>query len=345
MLIHFEGQAIEVAPGETVLQCIERHGGTLPAFCRRGVCRTCLVKARSGSVPPAAQKGLKEALRLQGLFLACQCEPSEDIELERYGSSAVYDSRVERVERLSERVLRVHLSAPEGSRISRGNSSSSSARGTASVAPTLASLPGAALELHVALLPGGLMSQWLVGATGEPVRLRGSFGECHYLPGELERPLCLAGTGTGLAPLLGILRAALAAGHRGPIRLYHGSVQRSGLYLWDELMAFERAAPQLRVTGSVLEGPAGEVGAGASIRVEALDATIARMARHRPRSACFCAGTPTWCARCKRSSICPGCRSRGFTPTRSLLPARPAEILVGSASCSSRHIPTTRCVR
>jgi len=293
MLIHFEGQAIEVSPGETVLQCIERHGGTLPAFCRRGICRTCLVKARSGSVPPAAQKGLKEALRLQGLFLACQCEPSEDIELERYGSSAVYDSCVERVERLSERVLRVYLSAPEGFEYRPGQFIQLERPGDGvSRAYSLASLPGAALELHVALLPGGAMSQWLVGATGEPVRLRGSFGECHYLPGELERPLCLAGTGTGLAPLLGILRAALAAGHHGPIRLYHGSVQRSGLYLWDELMALERMAPHLRVTGSVLEGPAAEAGgaAGASIRVEALDATIARDGASPPEERVFLCG-------------------------------------------------------
>jgi ferredoxin-NADP reductase/ferredoxin len=293
MLLHFEGQAIEVSPGETVLQCIERHGGTLPAFCRRGICRTCLVKARRGSVPPAAQKGLKEALRLQGLFLACQCEPSEEIELERYGSSAVFDSAVERVERLSERVLRVSLSAPEELVYQPGQFIQLERPGDGvSRAYSIASLPGAALELHVALLPGGSMSQWLVGAEGEPVRLRGSFGECHYLPGELERPLCLAGTGTGLAPLLGILRAALAAGHVGPIRLYHGSVQQSGLYLWDELMALERAAPNLRVTGSVLEGPAAEAtGTGSgSIRVEALDATIAGDGAPRPEERVFLCG-------------------------------------------------------
>jgi CDP-4-dehydro-6-deoxyglucose reductase, E3 len=291
MLIHFEGQAIEVSPGETVLQCIERHGGTLPAFCRRGVCRTCLVKARRGSVPPAAQKGLKEALRLQGLFLACQCQPNEEIELERHGSSALFDSAIERVERLSERVLRVYLSAPDGFVYEAGQFIQLERPGDGvSRAYSIASLPGAALELHVALLPGGSMSQWLVGAMGQPVRLRGSFGECHYLAGEPDRPLCLAGTGTGLAPLLGILRAALAAGHRGPIRLYHGSLERSGLYLWDDLMALERSAPNLRVTGSVLEGAAVEAGSAPSIRVEPLDAAIARDGAPHPEERVFLCG-------------------------------------------------------
>jgi len=112
-------------------------------------------------VPPAAQQGLKEALRLQGLFLACQCQPSEDIELERYGSSAVFDSRVERVEWLGERVLRVYLTAPAGFVYQAGQFIQLERPGDGvSRAYSIASLPGAALELHVALLPGGAMSQW-----------------------------------------------------------------------------------------------------------------------------------------------------------------------------------------
>jgi len=41
----------------------------------------------------------------------------------------------------------------------------------------------------------------------------------------------LIGTGTGLAPLFGILRDALFSGHKGDIRLYHGSRLDVGLYL------------------------------------------------------------------------------------------------------------------
>jgi NAD(P)H-flavin reductase len=45
----------------------------------------------------------------------------------------------------------------------------------------------------------------------------------------------LIGTGSGLAPLYGIARAALYQGHTGPVRLFHGSRHRGGLYLIDEL--------------------------------------------------------------------------------------------------------------
>jgi ferredoxin-NADP reductase/ferredoxin len=254
MTICFEGQRFELEPNETVLEGIERNGGNLPAFCRRGICQACLIRARSGEVPAAAQRGLSDGRRQQSLFLACLCRPSGDLELERHGSSAVHSTRVERVEQLSEQVLRVTLTAPAGFE-HRAGQFVQIERSDGLMRPySIASLPGEPLELHVELLPGGAMSRWLATATGEPLRLRGPFGECFYLPDEPDRPLLLAGTGTGLAPLLGVARAAIAAQHRGVIDLHHGSRRRDGLYLWAELEALARDAPQLRLTGSVLEG-------------------------------------------------------------------------------------------
>jgi CDP-4-dehydro-6-deoxyglucose reductase len=277
MAIHFEGSTFELLPGETVLEGIERQGASLPAFCRRGVCQICVVRAKRGAVPAAAQNGLKDSLRLQSVFLACQCRPTEDLELERMGSAAKYASRVERVEPLSPGVLRVLLAAPTGFSFRAGQFLQlERASDGLTRAYSIASLPGEALELHVALLPGGALSGWLAGATGERVSLSGPFGECFYLPEEPERPLCLAGSGTGLAPLIGVVRAALAADHRGPIRLYHGSPRAEGLYFWAELQALVRQNPQLRVIGSLLDGSAGAGPASGDtercqIRVAALD--------------------------------------------------------------------------
>jgi NAD(P)H-flavin reductase/ferredoxin len=258
MAIRFEGKEIELLPDETVLEGLERQGWTLPAFCRQGVCQCCRMKAKSGPVPPAAQKGLKEGQRLQSLFLACVCRPAQDqhLELERHGSSEEFASRVERVEQLTEQVLRVSLAPPSGLVHRAGQYLQLVRPSDGLMRPySIASLPGAALELHVALMPGGAMSGWLRGAVGEPVTVRGPFGDCFYFEGEPERPLCLAGNGTGLAPLLGVLRAALAAGHRGPLRLYHGSLRPEGLYLWQELRALAQQAPQLKLIGSLLQGP------------------------------------------------------------------------------------------
>jgi ferredoxin-NADP reductase len=81
---------------------------------------------------------------------------------------------------------------------------------------SIASQPDAAdgcVELHVRVLSSGRMSSWLGGgqAVGERVSLRGPIGECFYLPGNPQQPLLLAGTGTGLAPLWGIVLPGSAA--------------------------------------------------------------------------------------------------------------------------------------
>jgi CDP-4-dehydro-6-deoxyglucose reductase, E3 len=267
MTIRFEGKAFALLPGETVLQGLERQGAEVPSFCRRGVCQACVLKARDGVVPALAQKGLKEAYRRQGFFLSCVCQPLEDLEVERCGVSERFPSRIEQVEPLGGDVLRVLLAVPDGFGYAAGQYVQLERLEDGLMRPySIASLPGAGrIELHVARLPGGALSGWLPSAVGHAVGIRGPFGECSYVEAEPERPLLLAGTGTGLAPLLGVLRAALAAGHRGPIRLYHGSPTRAGLYLWQELERLATQSQALSVVGSVLQqgdGAATALGAG-----------------------------------------------------------------------------------
>lgn len=254
--IRFEGRAFAKAAGETVLSCLESNGVRVESFCRSGVCQSCLLRATEGTPPASAQVGLKEAWKRQGYFLACVCDPETDLEVSRCDVTRSHRTRIAHVSPLSSDVLRVVLEAPTGFVFEAGQFIQLQRPSDGLMRPySIASLPSSgALELHVALLPGGQMSQWLVTASGEPMDIRGPFGECMHLPGELERPLVLAGTGTGLAPLLGILRAALEAGHTAPIQLIHGSVHARGLYLWSELCRLQTEVRNLNVVGSVLQG-------------------------------------------------------------------------------------------
>jgi CDP-4-dehydro-6-deoxyglucose reductase, E3 len=252
--VHFAGTPYELLPGETLLAGLSRQGVMIPSFCRTGVCQTCLVRATSGQPPRQSQAGVADALVQRGCLLACQCVPDGPLEVEAMDAIGTFQTRVAKVEGLSAQVMRVELEVPEGFEYRAGQFVQLEREGGVTRPFSIASLPGSGhIELHVLLRPGGVMSQWLRWAEHQPITLRGPFGECFYFDGELDRPLLLAGTGTGLAPLLGVTRAALAAGHRGPIHLYHGSTTRGGLYLFDELRALTESTPQLSVFGSVLE--------------------------------------------------------------------------------------------
>lgn len=281
--VHFAGTPYDLLPGETLLAGLSRQGVMIPSFCRTGVCQTCLVRATSGQPPRQSQAGVADALVQRGCFLACQCVPDGPLEVDASDAIATFQTRVARVRGLSAQVLRVELEVPEGFEFRAGQFVQLEREGGVTRPFSIASLPGSGhIELHVRLRAGGLMSQWLRWAENQPLTLRGPFGECFYFDNEPERPLLLAGTGTGLAPLLGVTRAALAAGHRGPIHLYHGSITRDGLYLFDELRALTASAPQLRVFGSVLDtgkpaGAAGDPADGGSrcvLHHEALDKLI-----------------------------------------------------------------------
>ena len=102
---------------------------------------------------------------------------------------------------------------------------------------SLASLPDEpCLEFHVRVYDDGALSSWLATRqTGDPVGLQGSMGDCVYRDVPDHAPLLLVGAGTGIAPLWGILRDALRAGHTGPIRVLHAVSDRSRAYLDTEL--------------------------------------------------------------------------------------------------------------
>jgi len=273
--IRFGDTTHELQPGESVLECLERcTGSARPSSCRSGSCQSCLMKATAGDVPAEAQAGLKDTWRAQGFFLACVCKPSDDLEVCDVDDEGVETPGVVTLrEALSSDVVRLRIQ-PESDFVHTAGQFANLVRPHDRLARpySIASLPGEALEFHVRRVEGGQLSPWLcdTAAPGDAIGLRGPSGECIYAA-EPDQPLVLAGTSTGLAPLLGIVRDALARGHQGTITLHHGSRLQRGLYLADELAALAER-PNVTVHRHVLEGPA-----EAGVQVGSLeDALLAR---------------------------------------------------------------------
>jgi len=262
-----DGKHIETASGESVLDALQRSGFQVSSSCRAGACQSCLVQLTRGPVPERAQLGLKPSLRELGFLLACQAVPNEDIEVSLAGARELeVAARIEDVHWLSVDVLRVRLSPCQKLGYRAGQFLTLVRPDGVARSYSIASRPedGDALELHVRVLPEGRMSGWLAAgeAVGSAVTLRGPAGDCFYSAGNSEQPLVLVGVGSGLAPLWGILRDALAAGHRGPIELWHGARVASGLYLRRELSALEAAHPNFVYRPCALEGDPSDVRVG-----------------------------------------------------------------------------------
>lgn len=236
----FNSKTYDCADNETVLDTLHGHGVSIPSSCRSGTCQTCMMRAAKGTPPEAAQKGLKETLKAQQYFLACCCHPEEDLEVTLPDTdTARIKATVHSIQALSHDIVSLRLECDQPIEYRAGqfiNLFKDSAIGRSY---SLASVPAhdSHLHLHVRKVPDGRVSGWVHHDlnSGDSVEISAPIGNCFYVPGNPEQALLLIGTGSGLAPLYGIVRDALSQGHTGPIRLYHGSRNPGGLYLVDEL--------------------------------------------------------------------------------------------------------------
>ncbi len=240
--ITFNGQQHAIQANKSVLDTLLNANIEIPNACREGVCQSCLMRSLDAAPPTLAQKGLKDTLQHQNHFLACRCYPEQDmaIALPDYESASI-TAKVYHKEPLSPDIMRLVLAYKDEFNFYAGQFTNLKRDDGLTRSYSIANVPSQEnkLEFHVKRLHGGRFSAWIHDelTLGEELAISEAKGSCHYLPGKSEQPLLLVGTGSGLAPLIGIIKDALAQGHYGPMRLYHGSREPEGLYLINEIQS------------------------------------------------------------------------------------------------------------
>ena len=260
---------------------------------------------RGEDPPPGAQVGLKSTLASQGYFLACQARPDEDLRLLDVTPLAPLTTRLLAHDMIGEGICRLRLTPeapfsycpgqfvqvrhPEGALRSYSLASS---------------LSEDFLELHVRRIEGGLVSRWLHEGVKpcDTIEIRGPSGACFYVPGSEEQPLLLAGSGTGMAPLWGIVRDAVERGHRGPIHVVQGALRADRLYLMDELDQLAARIPGVSVHACVLAE-------GGGFPVEPVDRFAANLAAGLENPRAFLCGDPGLVRQMQRSLFLQGVAS------------------------------------
>lgn len=246
------GQRFEVTLGSNLLDALRGGGIVVPSSCRAGSCQVCQVRCMAGDLQDAQPQALPAGRYAEGWRLACQCRVAGDVTLEivdpeRAGMAATVVGH----DWLTPDVLRLRLLPERALRYQAGQHVQLCA-GPELLRPySLASLPNEDrwLEFHVQCRRHGAFSEFArqlqLGSSLRLGTVQG--GSLHYDPDWQSRPLLLLASGTGLAPLYGVLREALRQGHAAPIRLCHVAHDASGHYLCSELLALAVEYPQLRM--------------------------------------------------------------------------------------------------
>jgi NAD(P)H-flavin reductase/ferredoxin len=238
--IRYGGEKYPAEPGENVLDVLLRNNADVPYSCRKGVCMSCISRLDEGRVGPQSQENLKKTLVEQGYFLACKATVTGNMAIAAPDNKTLYTpARVKILQKLSGEVTRLVLQPATPLYYHAGQYVTLRRLDGLSRSYSLASVPflDTALEFHVRRMPDGRMSNWITKdlREGDDLEFQGPNGSCFYTSDDPHKPILLIGTGSGLAPLYGILRDALFSGHKGDIRLYHGSRLDTGLYLKQRL--------------------------------------------------------------------------------------------------------------
>lgn len=322
--ITFKGQTFTITAEETLLDGVLRQGEVIPFSCKSGTCQTCMVQTESTAVSSGWQSGLKDTYKARGYFLACLCKPSTDISiaLPSLDESSIMTTVIEK-KQLCHNVIALRLKPDTafdciaGQYVSLIRPDDGLAR-SYSIANLLDN--DGYIECHIRKIPDGKMSCWLHDAVmpGMDLRVRGPAGECFYVnPSREPFDMVLAATGTGLAPLYGIIRDAIKQQHVGQITIIHGALNAADLYYVTELRVLAEAYPQMRYLPCVLT----DVDNMHHATVAAIDKVMASQLATPASTRLYVCGIPDMVKKLKKTAFLAGVSSKHiysdpFLPTK-----------------------------
>ncbi|HEY3467355.1 MAG TPA: benzoate 1,2-dioxygenase electron transfer component BenC [Amycolatopsis sp.] len=226
---------ITCAPDQTVADASYRQRINIPLDCRDGACGTCKAFCESGEYDGGTY--IDDALTAdeagRGYVLPCSMKPKSDLVLRIASTSAVakteaatHPATLTALERLSPTTVAVTLETPDRDALAflPGQYVNIAVPGTDQTRSySFSNAPDEkGLTFLVKLTPGGVMSEYLTerAKPGDELSFTGPHGS--FFLRETDRPVLLLAGGTGLAPILSILRTMRATGSTRPVHLVYG---------------------------------------------------------------------------------------------------------------------------
>jgi NAD(P)H-flavin reductase/ferredoxin len=263
--VRFEplGEEIDCGPEETVLDAAFRQGYNLAYGCREGQCSACKCYLLEGSadLKRYSNFALSDTERANGYVLMCRALPESELTVELLHfdpdnyrlENAIRDAQatVTEVTELTHDIVGVKLSVPDDFSWLPGQYVDLHVPGTDGVRRSfsIASLPDDdAIELMIKRYPRGRLSGMLGEqiVAGSELGLTGPYGAFHLR--RSEAPILMMAGGSGMAPVLGILRQLAAEGCARPVRFYYGAREERDLFALDEITALGERLSDFRFT-------------------------------------------------------------------------------------------------
>jgi ferredoxin-NAD(P)+ reductase (naphthalene dioxygenase ferredoxin-specific) len=263
ILVQPLNRVIRVEPGANLLQALQAAQVPMSYSCMAGRCGTCRCRVLDGEVLEGRGEQQRPFDGEENFVLACQTYITEPctIEIPEPDEVVVHPARIVKatvviLEDLTHDIKRMVLRPAKPVEFSPGQYMQLQFTPEHVRPYSMAGLSSDGLfEFHVRLVPDGRVTGYIAHGlkVGDTVKVSGPLGSA-YLRRKHEGPmLCVAG-GTGLSPILSILRGAIAQGMTNPIHLYFGVRSPRDIYGMPWLEQLKREHAGLRVHVVVTSG-------------------------------------------------------------------------------------------
>ncbi|MEO6291802.1 MAG: 2Fe-2S iron-sulfur cluster-binding protein [Burkholderiaceae bacterium] len=267
LVVQPTGLRLRIESGQNLLEALKGHAVPISYSCMSGRCGTCRCKLIKGQIrhsgPETGRPQLDGDASGFEYVLACQSVLTEDctIEIPEMDEVVVHPAKIIKgtvlaIEALTHdiRRLRVRLAKPMA--FSSGQYASVQFTPGHIRPYSMAGLPGdTEMEFQIRQVPGGRVTDHVFSklAVGDALRISGPLGTA-YLRTKHAGPMLCVGGGTGIAPVMSILRGAIAAGMGNPIHLYFGVRSTDDLYDVERLQALADQHPVIKLNIVVATG-------------------------------------------------------------------------------------------
>jgi naphthalene 1,2-dioxygenase ferredoxin reductase component len=263
VLVQPLNRIVRVEPGANLLRSLQAAQIPMSYSCMAGRCGTCRCKVLGGEVLDHGREQQRPLDANATYVLACQTYITEPctIEIPEPDEVVVHPARIVKatiaaVEEMTHDIRRLLLTTNRPIDYSPGQYAHIQFTQGDTRPYSMARLcTDRELEFHVRLIPDGRVSEHIARTlkVGDIVRLSGPLGTAYLRRKHAGPMLCVAG-GTGLAPVLSIIRGATAAKMHNPIHVYFGVRAPRDIYGLDWLESLKPNYPNLKVHVVVASG-------------------------------------------------------------------------------------------
>ena len=260
-------RTLDARAGDNLLDVLRANEVPVSYSCMSGRCGTCRCRVASGRVLTAGNAESNAPVNNGEAVLACQTTLVEDcaIEIPEMDEIVVHPAKILKttvlsIENLTHDIKRLRLKLPKAFEFSPGQYANLqfTPQHVRPYSMAVTQNPHE-LEFHIRVVPDSRVTSYIANdlKVGDSVRVSGPLGTA-YLRRKTDGPIvCIAG-GTGLAPILAILRGIEQAEMANDVHVYFGVRSKADVYGEPWLAELQQRVKRMRFHVVVASGKAAD---------------------------------------------------------------------------------------